>query len=119
MVDYENRILTLEEAEKENREEHKEIMRRLNEKDIADALMRQQLDTVVKTTNRIEEKLDKQNEKMQQELDTQKEKMQQEINKEKEKPAKRWETAITAIITGTIGIAIGIIGAIVTNYLGK
>lgn len=85
MVDYENRILALEEAEKLNREEHKEIMKRLNEKDIQDAVMREQLDTVVKTTNRIEEKIDEQN----------------------KVPANRWNTVVVAIITGIISAGIG------------
>lgn len=85
MVDYESRIIALEEAEKINREEHKEIMKRLNEKDIQDAVMREQLDTVVKTTSRIEEKIDEQN----------------------KVPANRWNTVVVAIITGIISAGIG------------
>ena len=85
MVDYENRIVALEEASKSNKEEHKEIMKRLNEKDIQDAVMREQLDTVVKTTNRIEEKIDEQN----------------------KVPANRWNTVVVAIITGIISAGIG------------
>lgn len=91
MVDIEEKIKNLEKASEENFLEHKEIIKRLNEKDIADALMRQQLDTVILTTNRIEKKIDEQN----------------------EKPKKRWETIITTFIsTITAAIAGGLIGYI-------
>ena len=91
MVDIEEKIKNLEKASEENILEHREIIKRLNEKDIADALMRQQLDTVILTTNRIEKKIDEQN----------------------EKPKKRWETIITTFIsTITAAIAGGLIGYI-------
>lgn len=91
MVDIEEKIKNLEKASEENVLEHREIIKRLNEKDIADALMRQQLDTVILTTNRIEKKIDEQN----------------------EKPKKRWETIITTFIsTITAAIAGGLIGYI-------
>lgn len=93
MVEYETRISALEEAEKTNREEHKEIMKRLNDKDISDAIMREQLDTVVKTTNRIEEKIDEQ----------------------AKIPANRWNSVVTTIITALTGAVIGGIIGLVIN----
>lgn len=123
MVDYESEIHSIKEALKINNEEHKEIIERLNKKDISEALMRQQLDTLVKTTNRIEgkidtqnEKIDTQNEKMQKELDTQKEKIQQEINKEKEKPAKRWELIVSTLITTLVGGGVGALVGFLSSH---
>lgn len=87
MVDYEARISALEEENKQHKLEHKEIFKRLNEKDIADAIMRQQLDTVVKTTSRIEQKIDEQS----------------------KIPANRWNAVITTIATGVTGAIIGAI----------
>lgn len=87
----ENRIATLEKEYENSVNEHKEIFKRLNEKDIADAIMREQLDTVVKTTNRIEEKLDKQS----------------------KIPADRWNAVVNTITTGITGAVVGaIIGLI-------
>ena len=94
MVDYDKRLELLEEAEKENREEHKEIMKRLNDKDISDAVMREQLDTVVKTTNRIEQKIDEQS----------------------KAPAKKWELVVSTIITTLVSGGVGaLIGFLVSN----
>lgn len=87
-MDVEAKILLLEKRADDNDEVHKDILKRLNAKDVSDAVIRQQLDTLVKTTSRIEEKVDDQ----------------------QAKPAKRWEVAITAIITTLIG---GIVGAII------
>ena len=50
------------EAVEQNEKEHEEIYKRLAEKDVQDAVMRAQLDTIVKNTARIEEKIDKQEE---------------------------------------------------------
>ena len=91
MVDYEARIATLEEDNKQHKLEHKEIFKRLNDKDIADAIMREQLDTVVKTTNRIEEKIDEQ----------------------AKVPANRWNAIITAIATGVTGALLGALVSLV------
>lgn len=91
MVDYEARISALEEENKQHKLEHKEIFKRLNEKDIADAIMRQQLDTVVKTTSRIEQKIDEQS----------------------KIPANRWNAVITTIATGVTGAIIGAIISLV------
>ena len=94
MVDYDKRLEMLEEAEKENREEHKEIMKRLNDKDISDAVMREQLDTLVKTTNRIEGKIDEQS----------------------KAPAKKWELVVSTIITTLVSGGVGaLIGFLVSN----
>lgn len=91
MVDVEEKIKQLEKRADENDQEHKEFLNRLNEKDIADALMRQQLDTVIKTTNRIEQKIDEQT----------------------EKPIKRWDNIVNTIITVMVSaIAGGLIGLI-------
>lgn len=91
MVDIEEKVKQLEKRADENEVEHKEILNRLNEKDIADALMRQQLDTVIKTTNRIEQKIDEQT----------------------EKPIKRWDNIVNTIITVMVSaIAGGLIGLI-------
>ena len=91
MVDIEEKVKQLEKRADENDIEHKEFLNRLNEKDIADALMRQQLDTVIKTTNRIEQKIDEQT----------------------EKPIKRWDNIVNTIITVVISaIAGGLIGLI-------
>ena len=91
MVDIEEKVKQLEKRADENDVEHKEILNRLNEKDIADALMRQQLDTVIKTTNRIEQKIDEQT----------------------EKPIKRWDNIVNTIITVMVSaIAGGLIGLI-------
>ena len=38
------------------------------------------------------------------------------VNEIKDKPAKRWETVVGSIITGIVGIFIGVIASI---YLGK
>ena len=91
MVDIEEKVKQLEKRADENDVEHKEILNRLNEKDIADALMRQQLDTVIKTTNRIEQKIDEQT----------------------QKPIKRWDNIVNTIITVIVSaIAGGLIGLI-------
>lgn len=81
----EARVSFLEMMEKQHEIEHKEIFKRLNEKDISDAIMREQLDTVVRTTNRIEEKIDEQS----------------------KIPANRWNSVVTAISTGVTGAIIG------------
>lgn len=91
-MDVEEKVKQLEKRADVNDQEHKEMLNRLNEKDIADALMRQQLDTVIKTTNRIEQKIDEQN----------------------EKPRKRWDTIVNTIITVVVSaIAGGLIGIII------
>lgn len=92
MVDIEGKVKELEKMSKQNLIEHKEIVERLNKKDIADALMRQQLDTLVITTSRIEQKIDEQN----------------------EQPKKRWDIIISTLIsTSTAAIAGAIIGYII------
>ena len=84
-MDYETRIVSLERYFKESDLLHKEMIKRLNEKDVSDALVRQQLDTLVVVTSRIENKIDE----------------QQKL------PAKRWETVLTSIVTTVVGIVIG------------
>lgn len=99
IVEIEERLKYLEKYNDQHELEHKEIFKRLNEKDIADAIMREQLDTVVKTTNRIEEKIDKQREKQE---------------KQDEIPKQRWNTVITATITTIVGAVVGaIIGLVI------
>lgn len=85
-AEVERRIIALENANIVYEQEHKEIYKRLNEKDIADAIMREQLDTVVKTTNRIEEKIDEQ----------------------AKLPANRWNSIVNSI---WIAIASALVGA--------
>lgn len=63
-----------------NKKEHEEIFKRLNEKDIQEAVMRAQLDTVVLTTARIESKIDEQS----------------------EIPKMRWEKVVNTIITAVV-----------------
>lgn len=84
-MNYDERILSLEKRFEHSEEIHNEIIRRLNEKDISEALMRQQLDTLVQTTSRIENKIDEQ----------------------QQKPAKRQEVVITTIITAIISFLTG------------
>ena len=84
-MDYEARIVSLEHHFEESDILHKEMIKRLNEKDVSDALVRQQLDTLVVVTSRIENKIDE----------------QQKL------PAKRWETVLTSIVTTVVGIVIG------------
>lgn len=92
MVDIENEISMLKKADEKLFEEQKEIIKRLNEKDISDAIMRQQLDTLVKTTSRIEEK----------------------VTEQAELPATRWNIIINTIITGVAGAVIGaVVGLII------
>lgn len=92
MVDIENEISMLKKADERLFEEQKEIIKRLNEKDISDAIMRQQLDTLVKTTSRIEEK----------------------VTEQAELPATRWNAIINTIITGVAGAIIGaVVGLII------
>ena len=82
-----NRVKALEKHAERSDDVHKEIMNRLNAKDISDALTRQQLDTLIKTTSRIEGKVDE----------------QQKI------PANRWNTIVTTAITGIVGALVGAI----------
>lgn len=86
-IDFESRILALEKHAELSDETHKEILNRLNAKDISDALTRQQLDTLIKTTTRIESKVDE----------------QQKV------PVTRWNAVVTAGITGVVGALVGAI----------
>ena len=90
------RIEKLEKYQEESEKVHKEILERLHDKDISDAVIRQQLDTLVKATGRIESKIDQQ---------------QTSIHKnEKEalaKPAKRWDTIITTAISSIVSALVG------------
>lgn len=90
-IEVEQRLKYLEKMNDTHEKEHKEIYKRLNEKDIADGIMRQQLDTVVKTTNRIEQKIDER----------------------EQLPQQRWNTIVTTLITAVVSaIAGGLIGLI-------
>ena len=84
-MDYEARIVSLERHFEESDLLHKEMIKRLNAKDVSDAIVRQQLDTLVLVTSRIENKIDE----------------QQKL------PAKRWETVLTSVVTTVVGIVIG------------
>lgn len=92
MVVLETRIANLEKIIEQYRLEHEKILKRLNEKDIADAIMREQLDTLIKTTERIEAKMDEQS----------------------KIPANRWNAVVTTIATAITSAIIGaIIGLII------
>lgn len=90
-VEIEERLKYLEKMNDKHEIDHKEIFKRLNEKDIADAIMREQLDTLLKTTNRIEEKIDQQNELPKQRFNT------------------IITTTITAIVSAIVGAVIGLV----------
>ena len=100
MVNLERRIEALEKHAHDSDEIHKELLEKLHNKDVSDALIRQQLDTLVITTNRIDAKLDKQHEQI-----------EQQEKDQLAKPAKKWETIVTTIITA---IASGLAGVLVT-----
>ena len=103
MPDLESRVKVLEEHAKESDKVHQKLIDELHKKDIADALMRQQLDTLVLTTTRIEEKIDKQHEAAE--------------RHEKEalaKPAKKWDAVVTTVITA---IASALAGALMAVLL--
>lgn len=100
MINLERRIEALEKHAHDSDEIHRELLEKLHSKDVSDALIRQQLDTLVITTNRIDEKLDKQHEQI-----------EQQEKDQLAKPAKRWETIVTTIITA---IASGLAGVLVT-----
>lgn len=96
----ETRIEALERHAQASDDIHKEILEKLHNKDVSDAVIRAQLDTLVKTTNRIDAKLDKQHEQI-----------EQQEKDQLAKPAKKWETVVTTIITA---IASGLAGVLVT-----
>lgn len=100
MVNLERRIEALEKHAEASDEVHKELLEKLHNKDVSDALIRQQLDTLVITTNRIDAKLDKQHEQI-----------EQQEKDQLAKPAKKWDTIVTTIITA---VASGLAGVIVT-----
>lgn len=100
MVNLERRIEVLEKHAEASDEVHKELLEKLHNKDVSDALIRQQLDTLVITTNRIDAKLDKQHEQI-----------EQQEKEQLSKPAKKWDTIVTTIITA---VASGLAGVIVT-----
>lgn len=100
MVNLERRIEALEKHAEASDEVHKELLEKLHNKDVSDALIRQQLDTLVITTNRIDEKLDKQHEQI-----------EQQEKEQLAKPAKKWDTIVTTIITA---VASGLAGVLVT-----
>lgn len=104
MPDLENRVRLLEEHSKESDKVHQRIMDELHKKDIADALMRQQLDTLVLTTTRIEEKIDKQHEEA--------EKQEKE---QLAKPAKRWDAIVTTVITAVASALAGALMAVLLH----
>lgn len=91
-MEMEARVSVLEKRVEENDDAHKDIIRRLNAKDVSDAIIGQKLDTLVLTTNRIEKT----------------------VNEQQAKPAKRYELIITTIITTLVGVIVGgIIGLII------
>lgn len=100
MVNLERRIEALEKHAEASDEVHKELLEKLHNKDVSDALIRQQLDTLVITTNRIDEKLDKQHQQI-----------EQQEKDQLAKPAKRWESIVSTIITA---VASGLAGVLVT-----
>ena len=102
MPDLEARVKALEKHSEESDKVHQKIIDELHKKDIADALMRQQLDTLVLTTTRIEEKIDKQHEAA--------EKHEKEALA---KPAKKWDAVVTTIITSVASALAGALIAVV------
>lgn len=100
MENLKRRIEALEKHAHDSDEVHKELLEKLHNKDVSDALIRQQLDTLVITTNRIDEKLDKQHEQI-----------EQQEKDHLAKPAKRWDAIVTTIITA---IASGLAGMLVS-----
>lgn len=104
MVNLERRVDELEKHAHESDVVHKEILKRLNDKDVSDALIRQQLDTLVITTNRIDEKLDKQHERI-----------EEQEKEQLAKPAKRWESVVTTIITAIASALAGALIALLRN----
>ena len=104
MPDLEARIKALEKHKEESDKVHQKIIDELHKKDIADALMRQQLDTLVLTTTRIEEKIDKQHE--------QAEKQEKEALA---KPAKRWDAIVTTVITAVASALAGALMAVLLH----
>ena len=79
------RIEKLEKYQEEAEQVHKELLKRLHDKDVSDAIIRQQLDTLVKATGRIEGKIDQ----------------QQAV------PAKRWNQVITTAISSIVSALVG------------
>lgn len=96
MVNLERRIEALEKHAHDSDEIHKELLEKLHNKDVSDALIRQQLDTLVITTNRIDAKLDKQHEQI-----------EQQEKDQLTKPAKRWEAVVSTIITTVVSALAG------------
>lgn len=92
----ETRIEALERHAQASDEIHKELLEKLHNKDVSDAVIRAQLDTLVKTTNRIDAKLDKQHEQI-----------EQQEKDQLAKPAKRWETVVGTIITTVVSALAG------------
>lgn len=79
------RIGELEKWKEDSEQVHKELLKRLHDKDVSDAIIRQQLDTLVKATSRIEGKIDQ----------------QQSV------PAKRWNQVITTTISSVVSALVG------------
>ena len=79
------RIGELEKWKEDSEQVHKELLKRLHDKDVSDAIIRQQLDTLVKATSRIEGKIDQ----------------QQAV------PAKRWNQIITTAISSIVSALVG------------
>lgn len=104
MPDLEARVKALEKHSEESDKVHQKIIDDLHKKDIADALMRQQLDTLVLTTSRIEEKIDKQHEEA--------EKQEKE---QLAKPAKRWDAIVTTVITAVASALAGALMAVLLH----
>lgn len=103
MENLKRRIEALEKHAYDSDEVHKELLEKLHNKDVSDALIRQQLDTLVITTNRIDEKLDKQHEQI-----------EQQEKDHLAKPAKKWDAVVTTVITA---IASALAGALMAVLL--
>lgn len=104
MENLKRRIEALEKHAYDSDEVHKELLEKLHNKDVSDALIRQQLDTLVITTNRIDEKLDKQHQQIEQ---------QEKDNLAK--PAKKWDAVVTTIITSVASALAGALIAVVIH----
>lgn len=104
MVNLERRIEALEKHAEASDEVHRELLEKLHNKDVSDALIRQQLDTLVITTNRIDEKLDKQHEQI-----------EQQEKDHLAKPAKRWDAIVTTVITAVASALAGALMAVLLH----